>query len=132
MNLKIYTDGGSRGNPGPAACAFVIYSEGILREKRGKYLGVATNNEAEYQGVLSSLSCLSGLSGLERVDYYLDSLLVVNQLKGLWKIKDQDLKVLNTKIKASTGNLNVSWNHVPREQNTEADALVNKILDENG
>ena len=71
MSLKINTDGGSRGNPGRAACAFVAYAEGILREKRGKYLGVATNNVAEYEGVLLALGSIKE----KNLDFYLDSLL---------------------------------------------------------
>lgn len=128
MNLKIKTDGGSRGNPGQAACAYVVYAEGNLREKRGKYLGIATNNVAEYEGVLFALESLRE----NNLDFYLDSLLVVNQLKGLWKIKDENLKVLNLKIKDLTKNLKVSWNHIPREENFEADALVNETLDNHG
>lgn len=135
MNLIIKTDGGSRGNPGPAACAFVAKDgSGNLREKCGKYLGVATNNVAEYEGVLLALGSLPAKQGeiLKEIDFYLDSLLVVNQLKGLWKIKDENLKVLNLKIKDSTKNLTVSWNHIPREENFEADALVNETLDNHG
>ncbi|MDO8515515.1 MAG: ribonuclease HI family protein [bacterium] len=129
MNLIIKTDGGSRGNPGRAACAYVAKDpSGNLREKRGKYLGRATNNVAEYEGVLLFLGSHPAKQG-ETLDFYLDSLLVVNQLKGLWKIKDENLKILNSKVKELTKNLNVSWNHVPREQNTEADALVNETLD---
>lgn len=129
MNLKIHTDGGARGNPGPAACAFVIYDlSGNLREKRGKYLGVTTNNVAEYLAVIEALKVVEGKS----FDFYLDSLLVVNQLKGLWKVKDQDLKPLVLRIKDLTRNKNVSWHHVPREQNKEADLLVNETLDNYG
>lgn len=128
MNLIIKTDGGSRGNPGQAACAYVVYAEGNLREKCGKYLGTATNNVAEYSAVIFALESVHD----EGLDFYLDSLLVVNQLKGLWKIKDENLKVLNLKIKDLTKNLKVSWNHIPREENLEADALVNETLDNHG
>lgn len=131
MNLIIKTDGGSRGNPGQAACAYVVYAEGNLREKCGKYLGTATNNVAEYEGVLFFLGSHPAEQG-ETLEFYLDSLLVVNQLKGLWKIKDENLKVLNLKIKDLTKNLKVSWNHIPREENLEADALVNETLDNHG
>ncbi len=101
---------------------------GNLRVKRGKYLGVATNNVAEYEGVLLALGSIKE----KNLDFYLDSLLVVSQLQGKWKIKDENLKILNSKIKDLTKNLNVSWNHVPREQNMEADALVNETLDNHG
>ena len=129
MSWIIYTDGGSRGNPGLAACAFVAKDDsGNLRVKRGKYLGVATNNVAEYEGVLLALGSIKE----KNLDFYLDSLLVVSQLQGKWKIKDENLKILNSKIKDLTKNFNVSWNHVPREQNMEADALVNETLDNHG
>ncbi|OGG06771.1 hypothetical protein A2872_00880 [Candidatus Gottesmanbacteria bacterium RIFCSPHIGHO2_01_FULL_42_12] len=135
MNLKIFTDGGSRGNPGFAACAYVVYSSENLREKSGKYLGVTTNNVAEYQGVITALKDLKSklsLTNSDRLDFYLDSLLVVSQLKGAWKVKDAGLKPLVLEINNLTRDLNVSWNFVPREQNKEADLLVNNILDNHG
>ena len=145
MTFKVFTDGGSRGNPGPAACAFVIYSDaGVLQDKRGKpldfaqgkYLGVATNNEAEYYGVIEAL-CHPELARPERdrrvsgskINFYLDSLLVVNQLNGLWKIKEPRLRELLMKVKQLENNRQITYTHVPREQNAEADLLVNETLD---
>lgn len=123
--LKVFCDGGSRGNPGPAACAFIIYDDaGNIRQKCGKYLGTATNNEAEYQAVIEALS-----SNLSDLNFYLDSLLVVNQLNGFWKIKEPRLKELFLKVKKLSSSLNVSYSYVPREQNRAADALVNETLD---
>lgn len=129
--LKIFCDGGSRGNPGSAACAYIIYDDaGNIREKCGKYLGTATNNEAEYQAVIEALSYLSHLGDLT---FFLDSLLVVNQLNGLWKIKEPRLRELFAKIKQleQSNNLTIKYTHIPREQNRAADALVNETLDKN-
>lgn len=137
MKLKIFTDGGSRGNPGPAAAAFVAYDDaGNLREKRGKYLGIVTNNEAEYQAVIEALSYLSNLgdlSNLDKIDFFLDSNLVVNQLNGLFKIKEPRLRDLLVKIRALEGEtgLPVTYSYVPREKNAEADLQVNQTLDQN-
>lgn len=137
--ISIFTDGGSRGNPGPAACAYVVYdSSGILREKCGKYLSIATNNEAEYQGVIEALSYLSNLSdvGNLEINFFLDSLLVVNQLNGLWKVKDSRMREYLTKIRLLESEIihrspltAIRYNHIPREKNQAADALVNETLD---
>lgn len=131
MIYKVFTDGGSRGNPGPAACAFVVYDDsGNIRQKRGKYLGIATNNEAEYQGVIEALCHPELVSGSE-INFFLDSLLVVNQLNGLWKIKEPRLRELILKIRELEAGKNITYTHIPREQNKEADALVNETLDAN-
>ena len=89
-SLSIFCDGGARGNPGPAASAFVVRdSTGKTLHKQGFYLGTATNNQAEYQAVIESLKwLLNNCKTDQLVNYYLDSLLVVNQLKGLYKIKN--------------------------------------------
>lgn len=139
MTLKIFTDGGARGNPGPAAAGFVAYDDaGNLRQKRGKYLGTATNNEAEYGAVIAALSYLRDLGNLgdtEKVDFFLDSDLVVNQLNGLFKVKEPRLREFLVQIRQLEGQLSpikVSYSYVPRAQNFEADALVNETLDQQG
>ena len=145
MTMKVFTDGGARGNPGPAACAFVVYeggpstSSGLpalkMRAKRGKYLGVATNNEAEYSAVVEALSYLGNLSDLGDLDqaqFFLDSSLVVNQLNGLFKIKEPRLRAFLVKIRELEQGLSptkMTYSHVPREKNAEADLLVNETLD---
>ncbi len=132
MTFKIFTDGGSRGNPGKAACAFVVYDDaGNIRQKRGIYLGTATNNEAEYNGVIEALGYLRDLGdiGNLNINFFLDSLLVVNQLNGLWKIKEPRLRELLMKVKELENNRNVTYTHIPREKNYEADLLVNETLD---
>jgi|SRR3989344_8008724 len=132
--LRIFTDGGARGNPGPSACAFVVLDDqNKLIFQQGFYLGYGTNNQAEYLGVVKALEWLGRRSAI----FYLDSLLVVKQIKGEYKIKDIKLKELYDKIKLKIENckLKIDFVHVPREQNSLADALVNKILNgeyENG
>lgn len=140
--IKIFTDGGARGNPGPAACAFVVFdAAGNLREKRGKYLGRATNNEAEYQGVIEALDYLSGLSYLSdlSVKFFLDSELIVNQINGLWKVKEPRLRGLLLRVRETEAilikhfpSLTLAYFAIPRAQNQEADALVNEVLDTMG
>lgn len=127
-SLKINCDGGARGNPGPAAAAFVV--TGNLQYKCGKYLGVATNNVAEYQAVILALEWLVKNPG--RADFFLDSNLVVNQLNGLFKVKNADLRELLLKVRELEGKITlpITYSYVPREQNSEADLLVNETLDQ--
>lgn len=130
--LTIYTDGGSRGNPGKSACAYAIYNEEALIAKDSKYLGIATNNHAEYNGVIFALEWLLKNSGkFENVSFYLDSELVVKQLNGLYKIKDENLLNLSQRVKEliHTLNLVIVFKYIPREQNKLADKLVNECLD---
>lgn len=138
MELNIFCDGGSRGNPGPAACAYVVKdSEGNLREKRGKYLGVATNNIAEYQAVIEALSWLTTTNHeLSAVNFFLDSQLVVSQINGFFKVKNPNLRELLVKIRELENTLTthfplltVHYSSIPRSQNYLADALVNTTLD---
>ena len=125
--IRVFTDGGSIGNPGQAACAYVVYDDAInIRQKCGKYLGIATNNEAEYQGVIEALTALPDLE----MSFFLDSLLVVNQLNGLWKIKEPRLRDLLLQVKQLENNRKVTYTHVPREKNFQADLLVNETLDQ--
>ena len=119
--LRVFTDGGSRGNPGPAACAF--YS----REKRGKYLGIMTNNEAEYEAVILAWEWLQN-QDFDQVEFFSDSSLVVNQLNGKFKIKEARLREKILKIR-SLEKGKFTYNLVPRSQNLEADLLVNQTLD---
>jgi ribonuclease HI len=129
--LLIYTDGGSRGNPGPSASGFVIQTndERLLYED-GKYLGITTNNQAEYQAVKLALEKALELGG-RRLNLRLDSQLVVNQLIGSYQIKNRDLWPIHQSIKQLIKKFEkVTFTHVRREFNREADAMVNKILDE--
>ncbi len=129
--LSIFTDGGSRGNPGPSALGVVIKNEeGETIQKLNKFLGNKTNNQAEYLAVLEVFEWLSvnqDLSSL-KIDFFIDSKLVVNQLSGFYKIKNQDLKDLIIKIKFLENKISekVFYHFIPREKNREADFLVNK------
>jgi ribonuclease HI len=130
--VKIFTDGGSRGNPGPSASGYVIMDvEDTVLERGGEYLGITTNNQAEYRAVrLALMACAK--YGAVKVDAYMDSLLVVNQMKGIFKIKNRDLWPIYDDIKqlCKTFEKGVNFTHVPRELNKKADAEVNRILDE--
>jgi len=128
--LTIHTDGGSRGNPGPSAAAFVILDEqGRVIFKEGKYLGITTNNQAEYQAVKMALEKGAACEA-KVVNFKMDSLLVVNQMSGIYKIKNKDLWPIYTAIQDLRKRFqSVTFTHVPRELNREADALVNEVLD---
>ena len=128
---KIYTDGGSRGNPGDSSCAYVICNlDDTVVEKSGFYLGMATNNQAEYLGFKHGLERARDL-GIDKIKMYSDSQLVVNQMKGLYKVKNQELASLNQEVKALADSFeSIEFNYVPRELNKIADGEVNRILDE--
>lgn len=129
-HVIIYSDGGSRGNPGPSASGFVIMNahEEVIHQG-GMYLGVTTNNQAEYHGVRLGLE-KAGELGAKTVDFRMDSLLVVNQLNGVYKIKNRDLWPISERIRElASGFEKVTFSHVRREFNQLADGMVNKILD---
>lgn len=129
--LKVYCDGGSRGNPGPSATGYVVINEdeGVV-VKGGDYIGVTTNNQAEYQAVRQALEACSKLS-VKILDFYLDSLLVVNQINGIYKIKNRDLWPIHEAICDLKRHFKkVTFTHIPREMNKDADAIVNRVLDE--
>lgn len=126
----IYADGGSRGNPGPSASGFVIMNdrEHVIHEG-GMYLGITTNNQAEYHGVRLALEKALEM-GVRTVDFRLDSLLVVNQMNGIYKIKNRDLWPIHERIRELIKDFDkVTFTHVRREFNQLADGMVNKILD---
>ncbi len=132
--LNIYCDGGSRGNPGLAASAFVIFDEtGGVIVKSGKFLGSATNNQAEYQAVLFALQFVEKNNlNPSRINFILDSELVVRQMTGIYRIKNQGLQTRAMAIRAIEKKLGipVSYRHVPRSENKVADSMVNRALDE--
>ncbi len=128
--IKLYADGGSRGNPGPSASGFVLMdmNDHVFVEK-GEYLGITTNNQAEYQALKFGLEEAHRL-GVQEVNVFLDSLLVVNQMKGIFKVKNRDLYPIHEAIKQlCTQFKKVTFTHVPRELNKLADAMVNETLD---
>lgn len=135
INLNIYSDGGARGNPGPAACAFVVFENGKDIFQNSFYLGKTTNNVAEYKSLLKAYEWLLETYTdrvLLNVNFHLDSQLVVNQLNGKYKIKNSNLIVLAQQAKRYESNLfgSVRYNYVPREKNKLADRLLNDVLDE--
>ena len=128
--LIIFTDGGARGNPGPAGIGAILYSEDkkVVAEI-SNFLGVATNNQAEYKALIAALKKATELGALE-LDCYLDSELVVKQLKREYKVKSPDLAPLFLEIHNLSLNFkNISYTHIPRERNKEADRLANEAMD---
>jgi len=136
MNINIFTDGGSRGNPGPAAIGGIIKdSQGKTIHKFGKKIGIATNNVAEYQSLNFAFTWLIAnkpkLESLKFCHFFLDSALVVNQLNGLWKVKNSNMRqqiIYIRQLEAELG-LSIKYTNIPREKNTQADSLLNQALD---
>lgn len=128
-HVIIYSDGGSRGNPGPSASGFVVMNaqEHVVHEG-GMYLGITTNNQAEYHGVRLGLEKALEM-GARTVDFRIDSLLVVNQMNGIYTIKNRELWPIHERIKELVKKFDkVTFTHVKREFNQLADGMVNKIL----
>lgn len=134
---QIFTDGGSRGNPGQAACAFSVQSGGVELFHQSRFLGVMTNNEAEYWGMIDSvefvLNQINQPNPPSNLIWQLDSKLVVEQILGNWKIKEARLKPMVEKVQDLLSQLpsDFAMRHVYREQNARADQLVNECLDAN-
>jgi ribonuclease HI len=133
MKLIVHTDGGSRGNPGKAAVGVVIEDDkkNIIVEF-GKTIGETTNNVAEYTGIIEALNKIQELElKIKGIEFYLDSTLVVNQLNGLFKVKDhkmRELLLIVRQLEQGVGG-SIMYFSVPREQNARADSLVNQALD---
>lgn len=127
--ITIHTDGGARGNPGPAAIGAVLESNGQVIKEISKYIGETTNNQAEYQAVHAAFTAALEL-GAKRIELFADSELIVKQLRGEYKIKNQDLGQWVVKIHSLMNQIgDVKLHTIRREANTHADALVNKALD---
>jgi len=135
MEYHIHTDGGSRGNPGAAAVGFVIEGADIGKKEYGEVIGHTTNNVAEYSAVIHALNKLKQLAGTDKtkrakVNISTDSELLVKQMTGKYKIKDPGMQKLFIELwnlQLDFGS--VKWYHVPREQNKDADRMVNHALD---
>ncbi len=130
--ITINTDGGARGNPGPAACAFVARENGRVVCKKGFFLGETTNNVAEYSGIIEAYRwVLEGGKNVEEIVFEIDSELVVKQLNGFYRVKDKELIVLWNRVKdmEKKTNAKVFYVHVPRSKNKDADFLLNSVLD---
>lgn len=130
-HVKIFADGGSRGNPGPSAGGYVIMgADDKTLVDKGVYLGVTTNNQAEYQALKLALENAHKLQARE-AEVYMDSMLVINQMNGIFKIKNRDLWPIHEAIKQLVTKFDrVTFTYVPRELNKLADAAVNRALDE--
>lgn len=132
MKIVVYTDGASRGNPGKSSYGFSIQdNQGKVIFEEGKFIGIATNNFAEYSGVLNALKHIEKeLKKISGVTFYMDSKLVAEQLSGRFKIKSPNLRPLIVEIKKLEEQIgSITYNHIPRNLNSTADALANKALD---
>ena len=128
--VVIHIDGAARGNPGESGIGVLIEEDnGATREVK-KYLGTRTNNQAEYSALITALETARDLKDRE-IRIYTDSLLLANQMNGLWKVKHPEIKDLYTKAKGLIEAFRrVTITHVPREENSEADRLANLAIDE--
>lgn len=135
-SINVYTDGGSRGNPGESALGtYIETNEGKEIISIGRRLGIATNNIAEYSAIREGLvwifEHLGEMQELTKISFYMDSNLAVNQLNGLYKIKNSGLREIYFEIKTLENQIKIpiSYTHIPREKNKKADRLVNLALD---
>ncbi|MBA3347164.1 MAG: reverse transcriptase-like protein [Actinobacteria bacterium] len=128
--MKLFTDGGARGNPGPAAYGFVLEAEdGTVLAARGEAIGIATNNVAEYSALIAGLERAVELA-LTDVEVVSDSELMVKQMRGEYKVKNEALRELSLRASRLAGSVgNVRYTAVRREHNELADRLVNEALD---
>ncbi|MBI4004938.1 ribonuclease HI family protein [Candidatus Roizmanbacteria bacterium] len=133
MTLTIYTDGGSLNNPGQAAIAYTLYLDTTLLKTFSRAIGVATNNVAEYTALIEALSATKDILSQKpasNIQVFSDSQLMVNQINGLYKVKEASLRDLLMKIRLLEGELHIpiTYTHVLREKNTLTDSLVKKEL----
>jgi ribonuclease HI len=130
--IVIYTDGGARGNPGPAGAGVVIVENGKVVAAFGKYLGDnLTNNWAEYQALILAIQDATRLGFTDRhVEFRMDSELIVKQMRGEYKVKDKGLKLQHAHVRELLLDFqHVHFVHIPREENSQADRLVNDAID---
>ena len=130
MKARLFTDGGARGNPGPAAYAYVLEAEdGTVLAAHGEAIGVATNNVAEYRALVEGLAKARELA-VDELEVVSDSELLVNQMRGSYKVKNEALKELwRQAMLTATGFEKITYTAVRREHNELADRLVNEALD---
>jgi len=135
MTLTIYTDGGSIGNPGPSAFAYIVYKNKKLIYSYSEPIGVATNNVAEYSGLINGLTKIKELISnfkfqISNIVVYSDSSLMVNQLNGLFKVKNAAIRefVLKVRILEREIKTPIMYKQIPREKNQLADSLVKRAL----
>ena len=130
MKARLWTDGGARGNPGPAAFAYVLEAEdGTVLDARGEAIGVATNNVAEYSALVAGLG-RAVEAGVRELEVRSDSELMVKQMRGEYRVKNRDLQSLFLDASRAAREIGrVTYTHVRREHNELADRLVNEALD---
>ena len=134
MIYNIFCDGGARGNPGPAGIGFVVFDQkNQVVVKKSKFIGSTTNNVAEYSAVVEALKWLkeNNSKPRPRIKFFLDSMLVVNQLTGIFKIKSSHLRDFVIQVRSLENEVDgqISYQHIPREKNKIADGLANFALD---
>ncbi len=128
-NFRLTADGGSRGNPGPAGYGAVVTENGKIIAELYDVIGVATNNVAEYSGLLAGLTHIHQLDAEATVEVAMDSKLVVEQMSGRWQIKHADMRVLAKRCRDAHNPSLVTYSWIPRDENSHADRLANKALD---
>lgn len=128
--FQLYTDGGARGNPGPAgAGALLLGPDGAEVEAISAYLGEQTNNQAEYRALLLGLQAAID-NDVRELEVRMDSELIVKQMKGEYKVKNHGMKILHDQAKQLVAKFDyISFQHIPRDENSDADALVNQAID---
>ncbi|MEK7517591.1 MAG: ribonuclease HI family protein [Patescibacteria group bacterium] len=135
-NIKVFTDGGARGNPGPGAIGvYITDAKGEEIAGFGRTIGIATNNIAEYMAVIGALSWIienkKSFSKTAKIHFFLDSKLVCSQIIGIFKVKNASLRNLLFDVRAREAQINfpIYYKHIPREENSKADKFVNDALD---
>jgi len=128
-HFVITADGGSRGNPGPAAFGAVVYENDKIVKEIGAAIGVASNNVAEYQGLIAGLKAANEIDPAATISVKMDSKLVVEQMSGRWKVKHPNMKELAKQAFATHDPKLVSYQWIPREENSHADSILNDVLD---
>ncbi len=129
-SVEIYIDGAARGNPGNSGIGVLIRETKDKNREVKKYLGTKTNNQAEYTALITALESANNLKE-RQIKIFTDSLLVANQINGIWKVRHPEIITLNKKAKQLLQNFkNITIQHIPRELNSEADRLANLAIDE--
>jgi probable phosphoglycerate mutase len=128
-HFVVTADGGSRGNPGKAAYGTVIFENDKVIKEIGAAIGVASNNVAEYQGLIAGLKAVNEIDPTATILVKMDSKLVVEQMSGRWKVKHPDMKELVKQAFATHDPKLVSYQWIPRVENSHADSILNDVLD---
>mgnify|MGYP000025197699 FL=1 len=128
-HFVVTADGGSRGNPGKAAYGAVIYENDKLVKEIGQFIGQASNNVAEYEGLIAGLKAVNEIDPAATILVKMDSKLVVEQMSGRWKVKHPNMQKLAKQAFAAHDPKLVSYQWIPREENSHADSILNDVLD---